>query len=163
MKKMMRATAPALFLILAASAWTTAVSLAAGAAAARDPWTNEQLLNPADLAKTITDDQARKPLILQVGFKSFYKMAHIPGSRFAGPGSEDEGIDSLKSAARDLSRRREVVIYCGCCPMKVCPNIRPAYSALKGMGFTRIRVLDLQTSFEHDWIDRGYPVEKGSD
>jgi len=52
------------------------------------------------------------------------------------------------------------VIYCGCCPLERCPNIRPAFVALRQMGFTNVRVLLLPNSFEADWAGKGLPYEK---
>jgi len=46
--------------------------------------------------------------------------------------------------------------------MEKCPNIRPAYNALSGMGFKKVRVLVLPTSFAVDWADKDYPMQKGS-
>jgi hypothetical protein len=51
------------------------------------------------------------------------------------------------------------VIYCGCCPMLKCPNIRPAYSTLKELGFTHIRVLSLPTNLHTDWVSKDYPSD----
>jgi hypothetical protein len=34
-----------------------------------------------------------------------------------------EGVATLRSAVQALPRNEEIVIYCGCCPMKNCPNI----------------------------------------
>jgi len=31
---------------------------------------------------------------------------------------------------------------------------------LKGLGFTRVRVLLIQNNFKTDWVDRGYPYER---
>jgi len=53
------------------------------------------------------------------------------------------------------------VIYCGCCPFDHCPNIRPAYTALNAMGFKKLRVLVLPTNFATDWVDKGFPMQKG--
>ena len=44
--------------------------------------------------------------------------------------------------------------------LEKCPNLRPAFSALREMGFTKLRVLLLPTSFEKDWVEKGYPVER---
>jgi hypothetical protein len=60
-----------------------------------------------------------------------------------------------------VPRSANLVIYCGCCPFDHCPNIRPAYKALHEMGFVHVRVLVLPTSFAADWVEKGYPVEKG--
>jgi hypothetical protein len=42
--------------------------------------------------------------------------------------------------------------------MKKCPNIRPAFATLKAMGFARLHVVILPTSFGKDWVAHGYPV-----
>jgi hypothetical protein len=52
-----------------------------------------------------------------------------------------------------------VVIYCGCCPFAKCPNVRPAFSTLLGMGFKNPRLLNLSHNLKADWIDKGYPLE----
>jgi hypothetical protein len=77
----------------------------------------------------------------------------------AGPANKPEGITALRAAVKTLPHNSEIVIYCGCCPMKDCPNIRPAYRALKEMGFNHLRVLNLPTNFHTDWAAKGYPVE----
>ena len=46
--------------------------------------------------------------------------------------------------------------------MEHCPNIRPAYQALKESGFTRVRVLRIPTNMAADWYGKGYPSEAGS-
>jgi thiosulfate/3-mercaptopyruvate sulfurtransferase len=71
-------------------------------------------------------------------------------------------VEKLKVRAQSLSRSTSIVIYCGCCPWVHCPNIHPAYDELKKMGFTKLRVLYLQTGFGANWAEKGYPVEKGS-
>ena len=53
------------------------------------------------------------------------------------------------------------MIYCGCCTLEKCPNIRAAFTALNDMGFTHLRVLLLLTDFNTDWISKGYPIDKG--
>lgn len=117
-------------------------------------------LQPEEILKIISDPRARKPVLVHVGFRNFYRAAHIPGSRFAGPASDPGGVELLKKEAAGIPRDEEVVLYCGCCPMNHCPNIRPACTIMRDLGFTKVRVLELQRSFEHDWIDRGYPVER---
>jgi thiosulfate/3-mercaptopyruvate sulfurtransferase len=82
------------------------------------------------------------------------------GATFHGPTSEADGLSELKEWARTLQRSEGLVIYCGCCPLEKCPNVRPAFSALREMGFTRLRVLVLPTSFKKDWVEKGYPVER---
>jgi hypothetical protein len=53
----------------------------------------------------------------------------------------------------------DIVLYCGCCPMVKCPNIRPAYRALREMGFQHVRVLNIATNMHEDWFGKGYPSE----
>lgn len=117
-------------------------------------------VEPKDLAAQLQAKGA-KPALFHVGFPVMYRGKHIPNSVYAGPGSKAEGIDALKMATASLPRDREIVIYCGCCPFDRCPNVRPALAALKQMGFTNVKVLDLPTNFAADWADHGYPVELG--
>jgi hypothetical protein len=69
-------------------------------------------------------------------------------------------VADLKTWAQPLPRSTNLVVYCGCCPMPKCPNIRPAFVALREMGFTHMRVLILPNDFNTDWTEKGYPVEK---
>jgi thiosulfate/3-mercaptopyruvate sulfurtransferase len=117
------------------------------------------LVEPADVAARLKSD--RKPAIFYVGYPVLYRGNHIPGAIFAGPGSKPEGIDALKRAVSKLPKNSEIVLYCGCCPWAQCPNIRPAFRALKGLGYSRVKVIEMPTSFAVDWIHKGYPVEKG--
>lgn len=119
------------------------------------------LLAPAQLAKQLKEPKASRPIVLQVGFLALYRGAHIPGALYAGPASRPEGLTALRKAAARLPRDREVVIYCGCCPLNECPNIHPAYAALRSMGFRRVRVLELPQDFAHDWVAKGLPVVRG--
>jgi hypothetical protein len=43
--------------------------------------------------------------------------------------------------------------------MVQCPNLRPAFSLLTGLGYKKVRVLNLPANFRTDWIEKGYPVE----
>jgi hypothetical protein len=52
-----------------------------------------------------------------------------------------------------------VVIYCGCCPFRNCPNIRPAFNLLKEKGYTKPRLLNLKQNLKVDWTDYGYPMD----
>ncbi|HKP12884.1 MAG TPA: rhodanese-like domain-containing protein [Blastocatellia bacterium] len=126
---------------------------------ADDPWKADELVQPADLARSLS--ASPKPAVLQVGVVHLYKIGHVPGSVFAGMCGTPEGLATLKKTAQDLPRAGEVVIYCGCCPMGDCPNIRPAYQALHEMGFKHVKVLNLPTNFTQDWQMKGHPVEKG--
>jgi thiosulfate/3-mercaptopyruvate sulfurtransferase len=126
------------------------------------PWTNTQVLHAADLASALGDAKgADSPTIIYVGFRTLFEGGHIPGAAFHGTASKDEGLSELKKSIAGLPRSANLIIYCGCCPFDKCPNIRPAYNALHEMGFTHVRVLVLPTSFAADWVEKGYPMQKG--
>jgi rhodanese-related sulfurtransferase len=120
------------------------------------------LLEPSAFAAALRNDSAPKPLILQVGFRTLYNQAHIPGSEYAGAGSEAAGLHSLKDRVAGLPRTSAIVIYCGCCPWGRCPNVAEAWAALHELGFTRLKVLYIANDFGTDWVDKGYPATKGS-
>jgi thiosulfate/3-mercaptopyruvate sulfurtransferase len=129
--------------------------------ASSDPWTQSQTVDPAHLAKELDSSRGpAKPTVICVAPRALYNGAHIPGALFLGPGYTSQGIDSLKEWARSAPRSTDVVIYCGCCPMGRCPNVRPAFQTLTGMGFTHVRVLLLPHDFHTDWIAPGYSAEK---
>ena len=131
--------------------------------AASDPWTAVQLVKPADLAAQLADTSGEKPVLLHVGFKVLYKAGAIPGTRYLGPGSREDGIASLRAAVNDLPRDRAIVLYCGCCPWGDCPNMRPAFKAVSELGFTNVRALYITKNLDTDWVGEGYPVEKPGD
>ena len=122
-----------------------------------DPWPKPDLLAPAALAHEIPS--AKPPTIVCVAFPVLYRNKRILHAVGAGPGSKPEGIEALKQAVSSLAKDADIVIYCGCCPMNRCPNIRPAYRTLKEMGFTHIRVLDIPTNMHEDWYSKNYPSE----
>ncbi|MGC2325053.1 MAG: rhodanese-like domain-containing protein [Terriglobales bacterium] len=119
------------------------------------------LIQPAELAKTLQSSAATKPLVFYVGPRLIYLQAHIPGAEYIGPTGKPEGMEKLRARAASLPRDSFLVIYCGCCPWEHCPNIRPAYSEMKKMGLTRLKVLYLANSFGADWVEKGYPTQKG--
>ncbi|MGH9327307.1 MAG: rhodanese-like domain-containing protein [Terriglobia bacterium] len=130
------------------------------AAGVRNPWPQSQLLAPQALATEIRAKKSPQPVIVCVGFQFEYQAAHIPGALLKGPARTSAGIRSLTEWARSVPKNSPVVIYCGCCPFAECPNIRPAYVALRRVGLTHVRVLYLEHSFLRDWIRRGYPVQR---
>ena len=114
-------------------------------------------MQPAELVKAIQSGHA--PVILSAAFPVLYRGKHIVHAINAGPTSKPEGIEALKQAVASLPKDADIVIYCGCCPMVKCPNIRPAYRTLKELGFTRVRVLSLPTNLHEDWVSKDYPSE----
>jgi len=126
-----------------------------------DPWTPAETVTSADLVKELGDsDPAKRPVVACVGFKFLYDGGHVPGASFHGPASKDEGLADLKAWAQGLPKSSNVVLYCGCCPMERCPNLRPAFAALHDAGFARLRVLLLPTNFATDWAGKGYAIER---
>jgi hypothetical protein len=126
-----------------------------------DPWQANDLLKPEDLAKSLSGTTGEKPLLLYVGYSLPFQGAHIAGSKFIGPASKPEGIQALMREVQDLPRERQVVLYCGCCPWKQCPNIRPAFRAVQELGFKNLKVLYLPNRFQQDWTAKRFPTEKG--
>ena len=124
-----------------------------------DPWTIDNIITTGELSNELSNSKNQKPIVLQVGFDFLYNQEHIPGAIYAGPASKDFGVIALKKAVKNLDKDAKIVIYCGCCPWGHCPNIRPAYKELKGMGFNKVKVLYLPDSFAKDWKGMGYEVE----
>ena len=124
-----------------------------------DPRQADRLMEPEELVKALSAPAGEKPLVLCVAFPFLYPRAHIVGSKFAGPGSNPTGIHKLKQEVKNLPRDKPIVLYCGCCPWKDCPNIRPAFRTLRELGFKHVRVLRLPNNFQQDWVAKGLPIE----
>ena len=122
-----------------------------------DPWSKTELMEPRELA-TLLNSHGVVPHMYCVAFPVLYRGKHIPGAVLTGPANKAEGIQDLRKAVGSLPKNAAIVIYCGCCPMKDCPNIRPAYRTLRELEFNNLRVLELPTSFHTDWVLKGYPV-----
>jgi thiosulfate/3-mercaptopyruvate sulfurtransferase len=134
---------------------------APGTALEADPWTRAQTVEPAALAKEISSRPTARPTTVCIGFHTLYEGAHVPAAFFHGPASTPDGVAELRRWAQALPRSTNVVIYCGCCPLAHCPNVRPAFTVLRQMGFIHVRVLLIPNDFAHDWVQPGYPVAKG--
>jgi thiosulfate/3-mercaptopyruvate sulfurtransferase len=138
---------------------TTAAAQASPRSA--DPWTRARVVEPVDLVKELNNPSiTSQPTIVCVGFPSLYRGGHVPRASFHGPASSPERLADLNRWAQGLPRSTNVVVYCGCCPFSECPNIRPAFTALRDMGFTRLRVPMLPNNFGTDWAGKGYSVER---
>ena len=121
-----------------------------------------QQMQTADLARILKEKGAERPLLLQVGSRVMFAQAHIPESRFAGPGSDPAGLQLLEKTVNGVQKSRLIVIYCGCCPWNRCPNMGPAYKRLRDLGFSNVKALYIPRNFGDDWVAKGYPVEKGN-
>lgn len=115
-------------------------------------------IQPNQLRTMLKSNHA--PVVLQVGSHLLFQEAHIPGSRYAGPGSQDSGIEVLQKAVSSLPKDRFIVLYCGCCPWDRCPNVAPAWQRLHEMGYSSVKVLYLPDNFGDDWVTKGYPTER---
>ena len=134
------------------------VSLAAFAQS--NPWADSQTVQPAELNKELANAKTA-PTVFFVGFARLYTAGHIKGAQFHGSAGNDDGLTQLHRWADSLPRGTNIVVYCGCCPMDRCPNVRPAFAMLRDMGLTKVRVLILPTDFAKDWADKGFPYDKG--
>ena len=126
-----------------------------------DPWSGAQSLQAVDFAGELAQKNGTPPTIVYVGFRTLFAGGHIPGASFHGTASTEPGLTEMKKWANGLPRSTNLVIYCGCCPFEKCPNIRPAFTALRDMGFKNLRVLVLPTNFATDWVGKGYPMQTG--
>jgi hypothetical protein len=117
------------------------------------PWTQDQLLSPATLGTQLKANE-QHALILNIG-----KVEDIKNAKHIGPVSQKENLEKLTKEVSSLSRNTELIIYCGCCPLATkCPNVKPAFLELKRLGFTNVKVLNLPTNLETNWIKEGYPL-----
>lgn len=130
--------------------------LSAGAMSAPvnvSPWKPAELMEAGELNYNISEKKA--PVIFNIG-----SVEDIKGAIHIGSVNEPANLEKLKSTVASRSKNTEMVIYCGCCPFGKCPNVRPAYNALKQMGYTNIRVLNLYVNLRNNWTAEGYPLEK---
>lgn len=120
-----------------------------------DPWTPQQLMAPADLAKVLNNPKSSQPIIFGIGMQAIIK-----GSTDIGPVMKKENLNKLKQKLEKLPKNTQIVVYCGCCPFLKCPNIRPAMQLLKDMQFTNYKLLNLPDNIKVDWIDKNYPISE---
>lgn len=120
---------------------------------AKEPWTEKQLIQPQELAKIIIDCNKPETYIFSIG-----PMGFIKNTIDIGEGKDKKNLEKLKKELSKLPKDANIVIYCGCCPFKDCPNIRPAFALLNKMKFTNHKLLNLPKNLKVDWIDKGYPM-----
>ncbi len=119
-----------------------------------EPWTVKDLMEPAALASMINNVKSQKPVIYNIG-----PLADIKGAINIGSMTSGANLEKLSKSLASVSKDKIVVIYCGCCPFRNCPNIRPAFELLKEKGFKNARLLNLKQNLKVDWTDYGYPLE----
>jgi len=118
------------------------------------------LLSPSSLVARLDEVKSGKVVVLYVGPDALFGRGHVPGARNIGAIDTDAGRRALSEVLAKVPAGNELVLYCGCCPVRSCPNVRPASAALRALGRPNAHVLDLPTRFATDWADKGYPVER---
>ncbi|WP_200978913.1 rhodanese-like domain-containing protein [Echinicola sp. 20G] len=119
-----------------------------------EPWTAKQMVSPYDLSQRMQKSKEKLPLILSIG-----PQAVIKGSKDIGPGQDPDNIKKLKMVVNQLPKDTEIILYCGCCPLQKCPNVRPAFKTLNDLGFKNHKLLAILNNVKTDWINKGYPVQ----
>lgn len=122
---------------------------------------NESTISPEDLVKALKLATKQQPLVLNIGPRTLYQQAHIPGAEYIAPGSSAQLNAALEARMKTVSHGKFIVIYCGCCPWSRCPNVHPALAQLQAMGFTKVKMLYIADNFGTDWVYKGYPATKG--
>ena len=128
---------------------------------AQEPWIEQQLIEPSELAAIIENEEIQAPYIISVSPENAHGLRPGKGIKGAidfGAADEPENLEKLKASLEALPKDSEIVLYCGCCPFNVCPNIRPAFSLLNEMEFTNHKLLNLKKNIRVDWMNKGYPM-----
>ena len=118
-----------------------------------EPWGISQLLEPKLLSYKIENGK-EIPKIISIG-----PGIVIKNSIGIGECRYIENIEKLKSLVSGFKKDDKIVLYCGCCPFKDCPNIRPAFSLMNKLGFKNHKLLNIKNNIKADWIDMGYQTE----
>lgn len=121
-------------------------------------WTKDQLISPKVLAQKMKAGEAGGMLILNTG-----PVENIAGAVNIGAVEEEANVQKLEQFLAVQPRDKEIIIYCGCCPLAGCPNIEPACNKLQQMKFTNFKILNLPQDLQEDWIDKGYPMAAAKD
>jgi thiosulfate/3-mercaptopyruvate sulfurtransferase len=128
---------------------------------AADDELSKALITPTALTRLLQSNQGSKLLILNVGPRVLYQQARVRGAEFIGPTSDPRGIERLRERVKHVSKTKQIVIYCGCCPWERCPNIKPAFQELKKLGFKNVKALYIANNIGTDWVDPGHPTDRG--
>lgn len=121
-----------------------------------------ETLQPVELARRLDEVAAGELVVLYVGPSDDpFEERHVPGARRLPHVGTKEGRRALARALETTPKGVGVVVYCGCCPYERCPSVRPANAILRASRRPDAWWLDLPTSFEVDWIERGFPVARG--
>jgi hypothetical protein len=113
----------------------------------------DQLIQPDVLVKKIDGPEVNRPIILNVGVEK-----NIKSSIEIGILSSPSKQEKLKRAMTNIDKKKEIVIYCGCCVLKDCPNIPAALSYVKSLGYSNVKILNLPVGLDEDWVAKKYPM-----
>lgn len=116
-------------------------------------WTADQVLKASILASRINNNELNGMLVLCVGPDAAVKNS-IPFDIV----SDKENMKKFKKYLKNVSKDQEIVIYCGCCPNDVCPNLTPAFEYMQKKKFTNFKILEIPENIKVDWILKDYPV-----
>ena len=118
-----------------------------------DPWTPQQLVNTKVLSDKINQNKMNQTVVINIG-----PDAVIKKSFNLGPVQNKGNQVKLQNYLEKVSKDKEIVLYCGCCPFEKCPNIRPAFKSLIALGYKNTKLLNIPKNIKVDWIDKGYPI-----
>lgn len=121
----------------------------------RIPWIKSDLMKPSQLSTEIKNGKASNTLILNVG-----SVEDIKGAVNFGAMLSEDNMQKFKHYLAKVPKDQSIVIYCGCCPIDVCPNVKPAYNFLKKNGYANFKILNLKDNLNIDWTSKGYPMKK---
>ncbi|MDQ3045943.1 MAG: rhodanese-like domain-containing protein [Bacteroidota bacterium] len=114
----------------------------------------EQLIEPSELAKKLSDPESLKPVVFNVG-----PVDQIKSAINIGAVNTEAGMKKLRLEVAKIPKNKAVVVYCGCCTSANCPNIRLAINYLVSAGYTKAKVLNIPTGIKEDWVQKNYPME----
>jgi rhodanese-related sulfurtransferase len=83
--------------------------------------------------------------------EEYYRQAHLPGALLL----PHDQVDELAPALLP-DKAATIVVYCSSLP---CPNSAIAAERLAELGYTAVFEY---AAGKQDWIDAGYPVERGA-
>lgn len=118
-----------------------------------DPWLPNGLMQPSELAEKM-EQKIPNLYIFNIG-----PAGSIKDAIEIGDGRDEESQLKFEKEINKLPKGAEIVIYCGCCPFKNCPNIRPIFKILDDNKFVNHKLLNLSENLKVDWIDKGFPMK----
>jgi hypothetical protein len=114
----------------------------------------EKLIEPSRLAGILSDPNAKKPMIFNVG-----PSPMLPGAQHIGNVAEPDNKEKFKAMLSKVGKKDEFIIYCGCCKLEDCWNIHEADKLLTNLGYSNFKILNITTYFNKDWIEKKYPIK----